>query len=70
MISSKAKSHRVVKMLDLLDGADTMLCNAALCNVLTKRTDEHIRGLCMTVRRLRADLAKEAAAKYPDGGIE
>ena len=70
MIISKAKSHRVVKMLDLLDGADAMLCDACLCNVLTKRTDEHIRGICLTVRRLRSDLAKEAASKYPDGGIE
>ena len=70
MIKGNAKLHRVVKMLDLLDGADAMLCDAALCNVLTKRTDDHVRGLCGIVRRLRADLAKEAATKHPDAGIE
>ena len=62
MFHSRAKPHKIEKFIERLEAADAALCNAALCNVLTKRNDEHMRGLVQIIRR-EIEAAKRAAAK-------
>ena len=62
MFHSRAKPHRIEKFIERLEAADAALCNAALCNVLTKRGDEHMRGLVQVIRR-EIEAAKRAAGQ-------
>lgn len=61
MFHSRAKRHRVEKFIERLEAADTALCNAALCNVLTKSQDVYLRDRIALIRDF-ADRAKRAAS--------
>lgn len=55
MFHSRAKSHHVLKFIEMLEAAEIAICNAALTNVLTKRGDDRVRDTIAIVRRLRED---------------
>ncbi len=65
MIQKRAKQHNVAKMIGHLETADNALCNAALGNALTKRSDEWLRNIIHSLRAF-IDEAKRAAELRED----